>query len=134
MYPQLGLVSELRLLAGKAEVVIDVDHKKERPETDPCERSVLTAVQSKGTPFTLTLCLLPFNPGRNIDLDAHCPKIPHEPFVRDFIEGLAEVYKDYIHGPRTVTLTEHVVVKVKEVCSIGKTFPDEKRVDEVITY
>ena len=33
----------------------------------------------------------------------------------DFIEGFAEVQKDYIHGPRTVTLTEHVLVKVKEV-------------------
>ena len=41
--------------------------------------------------------------------------------MRDFIEGFAEVQKDYIHGPRTVTLTEHVLVKVKEVCNTRPT-------------
>ena len=62
-----------------------------------------------------------FNPGSNIALDAQGSNLPHEPFVRDFIEGFAEVQKDVIHGPRTVTLTEHVLVKVKEVCSTRPT-------------
>ena len=41
--------------------------------------------------------------------------------MRDFIKGFAEVQKDYIHGPRTVTITEHVLVKVKEVCNTRPT-------------
>ena len=50
--------------------------------------------------------------------------IPPEPFVRNFIEGFAKVQKDYIHGPRTVTLTEHILVKVKEVCNTRPTLTE----------
>ena len=57
------------------------------------------------------------DPGSNIPLDALCSNFPQEPFMRNFIEGLLEVQKDYIYGPRTVTLTEHVLVKVKDVCN-----------------
>ena len=73
----------------------------------------------------MTLCLLPANQfsiqAANIALDGQGSNLPHEPFVRDFIEGFAEVQKDYIHGPRSVTLTEHVLVKVKEVCNTRPT-------------
>ena len=41
--------------------------------------------------------------------------------MRDFIEGFAEVQKDCIHGHQTVTLTEHILVKVKEVCNTRPT-------------
>ena len=73
-------------------------------------------------------------PGSNIALDAQGSNLPHEPFVRDFIEGFAEVQKDYIHGPRTVTLTEHVLVKVKEVCNARPTLTKTvlARVNEVV--
>ena len=76
-------------------------------KTDPCGTTLLTAVQSEGTPLTMNLCLLPANQfSIQAALDAQGSNLPHEPFVRDFIEGFAEVQKDYIHGPRTVTLTE----------------------------
>ena len=35
--------------------------KRRGPKTDPCGTPLLTAVQSYGTPFTMTLCLLPAN-------------------------------------------------------------------------
>ena len=54
--------------------------------------------------------------------------------MRDLIKGFAEVQKDYIHGPRTVTLTEHVLVKLKEVCNIRPTMRKTvlARVNEII--
>ena len=54
--------------------------------------------------------------------------------MRDFIKGFAEVQKDYIHDLRTVTLTEHVLVKVKKVCNTRPTLTNTvlARVDEVI--
>ena len=54
--------------------------------------------------------------------------------MRDFIEGFAEVQKDYTHGTRTVTLTEHILVKVKEVCNTRPTLTEAvfSRVYEVV--
>ena len=73
-------------------------------------------------------------PGSNIALDAQGSNLPHGPFVRDFIKGFSEVEKDYIPGSRTVTLTEHVLVKVNEVCSTRPTLTKTvlARVNEVI--
>ena len=55
--------------------------------------------------------------------------------MRDFIERFAEIQKDYIHGPRTVTLTEHILVKVKEVLNTRPTVTETvlARVYEVIS-
>ena len=69
-------------------------------------------------------CLPILYPGSNIALDAQGSNFPHEPFVMDFIEVFAEVQKDYIHGPQTVALTEHLLVKVKEVCSTRLTLTE----------
>ena len=55
--------------------------------------------------------------------------------MRDFIEGLEEILKDYIHGPRRLALTEHEEVKVKKVCDTISS-PTETmlaRVGEVIS-
>ena len=54
--------------------------------------------------------------------------------MRDFIEGFAEVQKDYIHGPRTVTPTEHILVKVKELRNTRPTLTETvlARVYEVV--
>ena len=112
--------------------------KKRGPRTDPRRTLLQTAVQSEGTPLTMTLCLLPAN-----QFSIHAATLPWMPrartflmshSVRDFIEGFAEVQKDYIHGPRTVTLTEHVLVKVKEVCNTRPTLTKTvlARVYEVI--
>ena len=50
--PQLGIVSELRHLAGESEIqVIDIDGKRRGPKTDPWRTPLLTAVQSEGTPL-----------------------------------------------------------------------------------
>ena len=139
--PQLGIISELRHLAGEVEVqVIDINDKMRGPKTVPCGTPLLTAVQSEGTPLTMTLCLLHgqpiLYPGSNIALDVQGSNLPHEPFVRDFIEGFAEVQKDCIHGPRTVTLTEHVLVKVKDVCNTRPTLTETvlARVYEVVCF
>ena len=47
--------------------------------------------------------------------------------MRDFIEDLEEIQKYYIHGPRAVTLTEHALVKVKEVCNTRPTLTKQCR-------
>ena len=79
-------------------------------------------------------CQPVFNPGSNIVLDAQGTNLPHEPFVRDFIKGLTEVQIDYIHGPRTVTLTEQVLVKIKEFCNIRPYLTETVlvRIDEAV--
>ena len=125
--PQLGIVSELRHLAGEAEVqVIDINDKKEGSQNRP-----LHTIDDDPLPPSCQPILYPRS---NIALDAQGSNLPHEPFVRDFIEGFAEVQKDYIHGPRTVTLTEHVLVKVKEVCNTRPTLTKTMlaRVNEVV--
>ena len=82
--PQLGIVSELRHLTGEAEVqVIDIYHKKEGPKTDPCGTPELTAVQSKGTPLTMTLCLLPTN-----QFSIQAATLPRMPRARTFLMSL----------------------------------------------
>ena len=50
------------------------------------------------------------------------------------MEGYAEVQKHYILGPRTVKLTEDVLVKVKEVCNTRPTLTETvlTRVYEVV--
>ena len=55
--------------------------------------------------------------------------------MSDLFEDLAELLKDYIHAPRTVKLTKHVVVKVKEVCNTRPTLTKTvlARVDDVIS-
>ena len=70
----------------------------------PWGTPLLRAVQSEGTPFTMTLSLLPANQfsiqAATLEaLDAQGSKLPLEPFVMEFIEGLAEVQKDYISPP-----------------------------------
>ena len=54
--------------------------------------------------------------------------------MRDFVKAFVEVQKDYIHGPRTVTLTEHTLVKDKEVCNTRPTVTETMlaRVYEVV--
>ena len=111
--------------------------KRRGPKTDLWGTPLLTAVQSEGTPLTTTLCLHPANQFsiKAATLPWMPRALPHEPFVRDFMENFVEVQKDYIHGPQTVTLTEHVVKCVKEV---GNTRPTPMktmlaRVDEDIS-
>ena len=113
--PQLGIVSELRHLAGESEIqVIDIDGKRRGPKTDPWRTPLLTVVQSEGTPLmTPFASFLPTNSQFRQEhwLDAHGSNLPREPFVKDFIKGFSEVQKVYIHCLQTVTLTEHVLDK-----------------------
>ena len=82
--PQLGVVSELSHLAGEDEVqVIDMDKKRRGPKTDPWGTSLLTAVQSEGTPLTMTFCLLNAN-----QFSIQASTLPRMPMARTFLMNL----------------------------------------------
>ena len=123
--PQLGIVSELIHLAGEAEVqVIDINDKKEGPQTDPCGIPLLTAVQSEGTPLTMTLCLLPAN-----QFSIQCPGL--EPSSWAFCEGLYRrlcVSPKRLHPRPSNGHTHRTRIGKSQGGLKHKTYPDGNRV------
>ena len=116
--PQLSIVSKLKHLGGEAQV-IDVDDEKEGPQSSPLGNTTVKSGPVRwhtidDDPLPPSCQPVPYS-GTNIALDAQIANFLHEPFIRDFGRGLEEVSKDFIHGFRTVTLTEYVIVKVEEV-------------------
>ena len=94
--PQLGIVSELRHLAGEDEVqVIDVDDRKEGPQYWPLGNTTVNSspvrwhtIDEDSLPPS---CQQVFNLGSNIALEGQEAHFSHQPFVKDLFKGSAYV-------------------------------------------